>query len=557
MGNTIVKSLLPYLAEFSAWLVKLQKDSGFFSAVALTVIDVLKLLGKAVFAVYAGFMILSDVVAILARTELGILANAINAQVQLVKVWFDALKAIGSELLNVGQTAGAASQILLKTISGDYVGAFKLAKKTVSEFGDEAKGIGATVAISAVRSAEIVANGVSGGFQSARGNIKSGLEQLTGDLAKLATQYLNLFGGNSPTFPGAHAAPLEKPTTSAPGVISPETLQAIRTAQQLLEQMRLEEMTALGRLTDAENVRYQKQLERIDELKQKGADTRALEEQAAQEHQEKLTEIDRQALEIRAQIDRAAKDGDIQRTADLLNSAQALRLADLQAQQGFIQTITNLWNTSFQTLHASVLNLTTTVLNTFSGSMSKALTNIITGAQKASDAFADLGKSMIGAVVGYFSQLLVNTVLYHITSQALGKSAYVAAVGQATALAAINAGSAVAAAIASFGEALVFGPVAIGQILAGQAVGAGLGAALGGVAHGGLDFVPAEQTFLLQRGERVIKPDQNEDLTNFLDDKRNGQPAVIELHLDGYMVGRALLDMSKSGRLEISKMAVR
>src|SRR2546422_2773280 len=179
-------------------------------------------------------MILSDIVAAIARTEFAVLAQAINAQVQLVKVWFDALKAIGSELLNVRQTAGNASQILLKTLTGDYVGAFKLAKKSVSEFGDEAKGIGATVAISAIRSAEIVANGVSGGFQSARGNLKAGLEQLGGDLTKLATQYLNLFGGEKPTFPGAHEAPLGKPTTTAPTFIDSAVLKAIETAKVLL-----------------------------------------------------------------------------------------------------------------------------------------------------------------------------------------------------------------------------------------------------------------------------------------------------------------------------------
>ena len=37
-----------------------------------------------------------------------------------------------------------------------------------------------------------------------------------------------------------------------------------------------------------------------------------------------------------------------------------------------------------------------------------------------------------------------------------------------------------------------------------------------GRAHGGLDFVPQEQTFLLNRGERVLAPDQNRDLMDFL-----------------------------------------
>lgn len=41
-------------------------------------------------------------------------------------------------------------------------------------------------------------------------------------------------------------------------------------------------------------------------------------------------------------------------------------------------------------------------------------------------------------------------------------------------------------------------------------------AAFGGAAHGGLTNVPNEQTYLLQRGERVLSPRQNQDLTNYL-----------------------------------------
>ena len=42
------------------------------------------------------------------------------------------------------------------------------------------------------------------------------------------------------------------------------------------------------------------------------------------------------------------------------------------------------------------------------------------------------------------------------------------------------------------------------------------------VAHDGLTNVPRETTFLLDKGERVIKTRQNEDLTNFLDNANNG-----------------------------------
>jgi hypothetical protein len=54
------------------------------------------------------------------------------------------------------------------------------------------------------------------------------------------------------------------------------------------------------------------------------------------------------------------------------------------------------------------------------------------------------------------------------------------------------------------------------------------GLSIGGVAHGGLDFVPREQTFLLDRGERVLSPNQNRDLTSALDNGGIGGSVSIK-----------------------------
>lgn len=47
-----------------------------------------------------------------------------------------------------------------------------------------------------------------------------------------------------------------------------------------------------------------------------------------------------------------------------------------------------------------------------------------------------------------------------------------------------------------------------------------------GIAHGGLDYVPKEQTYLLDRGERVLSPRQNRDLTTFLDNQASGSVTI-------------------------------
>lgn len=43
-----------------------------------------------------------------------------------------------------------------------------------------------------------------------------------------------------------------------------------------------------------------------------------------------------------------------------------------------------------------------------------------------------------------------------------------------------------------------------------------------GVAHGGMDYIPKETTFLLDKGERVLSPRQNRDLTNYLSQRQKG-----------------------------------
>jgi len=62
---------------------------------------------------------------------------------------------------------------------------------------------------------------------------------------------------------------------------------------------------------------------------------------------------------------------------------------------------------------------------------------------------------------------------------------------------------------------------------AAMATGAGIGATA--AAHGGLTNVPKESTYLLDKGERVLSPNQNRDFTDFLgEDRGGGQSIVIE-----------------------------
>ncbi|HFE8666491.1 TPA: tape measure protein [Acinetobacter baumannii] len=49
---------------------------------------------------------------------------------------------------------------------------------------------------------------------------------------------------------------------------------------------------------------------------------------------------------------------------------------------------------------------------------------------------------------------------------------------------------------------------------------------IAGIAHGGLDYVPSESTYLLDEGERVLSPRQNQDLTRFMANQQSGGSGV-------------------------------
>ena len=61
-----------------------------------------------------------------------------------------------------------------------------------------------------------------------------------------------------------------------------------------------------------------------------------------------------------------------------------------------------------------------------------------------------------------------------------------------------------------------------------------------GIAHGGLDYVPAESTYLLDKGERVLSPNQNADLTSAL--KNGGMGTKVTVNL--------VEDSSRGGQVE-------
>jgi hypothetical protein len=80
-----------------------------------------------------------------------------------------------------------------------------------------------------------------------------------------------------------------------------------------------------------------------------------------------------------------------------------------------------------------------------------------------------------------------------------------------------------------------------------------------GTAHGGLTNVPREQTYLLDKGERVMSPRQNADLIEFMN-KRGGAETIIVENQNNYIEvlpnatnAQALLDMDEREMEEVAE----
>ena len=114
-----------------------------------------------------------------------------------------------------------------------------------------------------------------------------------------------------------------------------------------------------------------------------------------------------------------------------------------------------------------------------------------------------------------------------------GSAAY--KIGFAIQKAAAVAQAIVSAEVASVQALATLGPVAgppmAAMVKAMGYASAGIiaGTAIAGIAHGGLDNVPSESTYLLDKGERVLSPNQNQDLTSFLKSGGSGSAPVINI----------------------------
>ncbi len=250
---------------------------------------------------------------------------------------------------------------------------------------------------------------------------------------------------------------------------------------------------------------------------------------------------------------------ELQIEADKVTQRQAQRVTDLNnqilitEQSGAVFALSlELWSASLQTWQQTVSTSIATTMTSMIDGISTAVGRAIVLGESLSEAL----KSVMQSVAISIISMLVKIGAQMLASWLISKFVIVrqASTELARGLAAVYVNSfASAAAIPFYGWAMAPSVAAVNLATAAQGavaagtLGAGIGGAMGGAAHGGMEDVPSEGTFLLNKGERVLAPQQNRDLTDFLEAGSSGGVTVQQLNIAiSVPDSKALIDMDRN-----------
>lgn len=198
------------------------------------------------------------------------------------------------------------------------------------------------------------------------------------------------------------------------------------------------------------------------------------------------------------------------------------------------------WLQGAEDAFVSFEDIAGSTIENFSKNFGKAFEEVIFDAQDLRSAIHGLAESMARSIVRALGEMAAQWLIYKLVQQQAGRAAQMSAATTIAANASAMSLSAGVNAFASTAAIPIVGPfmapAAMASALAATAplAAAAASAAFAGVAHGGIDNVPREGTWLLDRDERVLQPQANKDLTEFLkrqEEMQNNQAPQGEIRI--------------------------
>lgn len=176
-----------------------------------------------------------------------------------------------------------------------------------------------------------------------------------------------------------------------------------------------------------------------------------------------------------------------------------------------------------QNLYQQAQDMTTSLLEDAQSKISDGFMAILDGSKSAGDAVKDMARGMAQSVIKALVDMAAQWLVYKAVQMFVGKSTQSAGAGALSANAAATSMQAGIAAFASTAAIPVVGPALApaamaAAISATAPVAAAIGAmSLTGMAHDGIDSVPREGTWLLDKGERVMTSNTSAKLDGVLE----------------------------------------
>lgn len=187
------------------------------------------------------------------------------------------------------------------------------------------------------------------------------------------------------------------------------------------------------------------------------------------------------------------------------------------------------WIDSAKTNLEDFDELSKTVIDNFTTGFGNAFESVIFDAQTLDEAFKGIAETILRSVVNAIGQMAAQWLALQAVQAVVGTSATAATVGQA---AVASAAWSTPAALASLATAGANAVPASAAIISTTSLAKGL--SLAGMAHDGIDTVPQEGTWLLDKGERVLSSPQADNLDAFLASQKmngggSGAPPIINI----------------------------
>lgn len=212
-----------------------------------------------------------------------------------------------------------------------------------------------------------------------------------------------------------------------------------------------------------------------------------------------------------------------------------------------------------QNMYALAQESMTGILSEAQNQISTNFMSMLDGTKSVGDAFRDMAAGMGRAVVQALVDMAAQWLVYQAVQLVVGKTT--AAAGGA-AVAAMAHASAIQAGISAFASTAAI-PI-VGPLAAPAAMAAALavtvpmatavsGLALAGMAHDGIDSVPREGTWLLDKGERVTTANTSQKLDSVLeriDARQRGGQSSGETRSNPAPIINVIEDASRAGQVE-------